>query len=155
MNGHSKVRMDTILRQCEAPVRIYDSKGFPASNYRFEWSFIAGQVSNMKRMTKIKIFFEFDLGFSYRSRGSRGLSGRVQNRSQSLKMSRYACFQNIFIYSFLQQSIFCPGVATPPRVAVEIWGSPGRDYGRVKPSSEGIRKEVPIPDDSGHKGLAD
>ena len=55
MNGHPRARMDTILRQCEAPVKIYNSRWFPASNYRFKWSFIAGQGSNIKILKKYKI----------------------------------------------------------------------------------------------------
>ena len=47
MNGHPRARMDTILRQREDPINIYNSKGFPASIYRLKWSFIVGQGSKM------------------------------------------------------------------------------------------------------------
>jgi len=56
-NGHPMARMDTILRQCEAEVKIFTSRWFPASNYRSKWSIIAGQGSNMKKSTK-KSFFQ-------------------------------------------------------------------------------------------------
>ena len=82
INGHPIARMDTILRQCEAPVKIYNSRWFPASNYRFKWSFIAGQGSNIKILKKHQNF-EFFFGVLNRSRGSRGPSGRVQNPFRS------------------------------------------------------------------------
>ena len=62
MNEHPIARMDTILRQCEAPVKIYSSIRVPASIYRFKWSIMAGQGSNMKEITKKSkkhFFFEF------------------------------------------------------------------------------------------------
>ena len=61
-NGHPMGRMDTILRQCGAPVKTFNSKWFPASNYRFKWSFIAVQGSNIKILKKI-IKFEFFVEF--------------------------------------------------------------------------------------------
>ena len=61
MNEHPRARMDTILRQCEAPVKIYSSVGVPASIYRFKWSIKAGQGSTMKKRSKKSIFFEFFL----------------------------------------------------------------------------------------------
>ena len=63
MNGHPIARMDTILRQCEAPVKIYDSRWFPASKYRFKWSFIAGQGSNIKILKKKSKFWIFFWSF--------------------------------------------------------------------------------------------
>ena len=51
-NGHPMGRMDTILRQCEAEVKIFNSRWFPASIYRSKWSIIAGQGSNMKKSSK-------------------------------------------------------------------------------------------------------
>ena len=92
MNEHPRARMDTILRQCEAPVKIYSSIGVPASIYRFKWSIIAGQGSTMKKMSKFKFFW----GFLYRSRGARGLFQRVQNRSGSLKSTNYANFLKFY-----------------------------------------------------------
>ena len=56
MNGHPRARMDTILRQREAPVKIYNSTWFPASIYRFKWSVVAGQGSNMKKLYKNNFF---------------------------------------------------------------------------------------------------
>ena len=52
MNGPPRARMDTILRQREAPAKIYDSIWFPASNYGFRWSITAEQGSNMKKYLK-------------------------------------------------------------------------------------------------------
>ena len=95
MNGHPRARMDTILRQCEAPVKIYNSKGFPASIYRSKWSIITGQGSNMKKMSKKSFLLKIVFGFFYRSRGSREPSGRVQNRSRSLKTIKYTDFSKI------------------------------------------------------------
>ena len=59
MNDHPKARMDTILRQCETPVKIYNSRWFPASIYRSKWSIIAGQGSNMKKSYKKSILWIF------------------------------------------------------------------------------------------------
>ena len=42
MNGHPRARMKLILRQCETPVKIYNSRWFPASIYRSKLSIIAG-----------------------------------------------------------------------------------------------------------------
>ena len=86
-NGHPMGRMDTILRQCEAEVKIFNSRWFPASIYRSKWSIIAGQGSNIKKSSK-KFDFSKKIGFVYRSRGSREPSGRVQNRSRSWKTSK-------------------------------------------------------------------
>ena len=63
MNGHPIARMDTILRQCEAEVKIFNSRWFPASIYRSKWSIIAGQGSNMKKMSKKTIFSIFFWNF--------------------------------------------------------------------------------------------
>ena len=57
MNGHPIPRMDTILRQCEVEVNIYNSRWFPAPIYRSKWSNIACQGSNMKEYPKT-FFFE-------------------------------------------------------------------------------------------------
>ena len=97
-NGHPMARMDTILRQCEAEVKIFNSRWFPASIYRSKWSIIAGQGSNMKKSSKKSIFWKCLFGFFYRSRGSRGPSGRVQNRSRSLKMTKYSFFSNFHFF---------------------------------------------------------
>ena len=48
MNGHPRARMKLISRLCENPVKIYNSRPFPALNYSLEWSNIAGQGSNIK-----------------------------------------------------------------------------------------------------------
>ena len=94
MNGHPRARMDTILRQCEAEVKIFNSRWFPASIYRSKWSIIAGQGSNIKKSSK-KSIFQKKIGFFYRSRGSREPSGRVQNRSRSWKTSKKWKFSKI------------------------------------------------------------
>ena len=62
MNGHCRARMKLILRQCENLLKIYSSRGFPASNYRLKWSNIAGQGSN-KKFKKKNPFFHFFLEF--------------------------------------------------------------------------------------------
>ena len=62
MNGHPRARMKLILKQYETEVKIFKSRWFPASNYRFKWSFIAGQGSNIKILKKIK-FLNFFLDF--------------------------------------------------------------------------------------------
>ena len=99
-NGHPMACMDTILRQCEAEVKVFNSRWFPASLYRSKWSIIAGQGSNMKK--SLKFFFEIFFGFFYRSRGSRGPSQRVQK----LKNIKYIDFlKNRFLDDF---SIFDP-----------------------------------------------
>ena len=60
MNGHPRARMNTILRQCEAPVKIFNLQ---ASQHRFigpsTWSIIAGQGSNMEKMSNTSIFLIF------------------------------------------------------------------------------------------------
>ena len=54
MNGHPRARMKLILRLCENPVKIYNSRPFPALNDSLKWSNIAGQGSNIKNVQKIK-----------------------------------------------------------------------------------------------------
>ena len=56
MNGHPRARMKLILRKYETEVKIFNSRWFPASNYRFKWSNIASQGSNMKNTFKEFIF---------------------------------------------------------------------------------------------------
>ena len=63
MNGHPRARINTILRQCEAPVKTFKSRWFPASNYRFKWSFIAGQGSTIKMLKKNQNFEFFFWSF--------------------------------------------------------------------------------------------
>ena len=81
MNGHCRARMKLILRQCENLLKIYSSRGFPASNYRLKWSNIAGQGSNIKNFQKNQIFnffLEFYIdpgGPGGHPRGSRTDSG--------------------------------------------------------------------------------
>ena len=50
MNGHPRARMKLILRLCENPVKIYNSRPLPALNYSLKWSNIAGQGSNIKNV---------------------------------------------------------------------------------------------------------
>ena len=59
MNGHPRARMKLILRQYETEVKIFNSRWFPASNYRFKWSNIASQGSNMKKTFKKSILQNF------------------------------------------------------------------------------------------------
>ena len=60
MNGHPIARTKMILRQCEAPVKIYNSRWFPASNYSVKWSIMAGQSSTIKKMVNfLALFFDF------------------------------------------------------------------------------------------------
>ena len=63
MNGHPRARMDTILRQCEAPGKILNSRWFRVSIYRSKWSIIAGQGSNIKKSFKNR-FCDFFLNLS-------------------------------------------------------------------------------------------
>ena len=58
MNGHPIARMKLILRQGESPVKIYNSRWFPASIYTVKCSIIAGQGSTMKKMVKTCFFFQ-------------------------------------------------------------------------------------------------
>ena len=74
-NGHPMARMDTILRQCEAEVKIFNSRWFPASISRSKWSIIAGQGSNMKKSSKKSIFQNFFLDFSIDPGGPGGHPG--------------------------------------------------------------------------------
>ena len=62
-NGHTMARMDIILGQCEAEVKIFNSRWFPASIYRSKWSILVGQGSNMKNMSKKSMFSKFVWGF--------------------------------------------------------------------------------------------
>ena len=64
MNGHPRARMNTILRQREAPVKTLHTAAFPASICRSKWSIIAGQGSNIKKSSKKSIFQIFFLDFS-------------------------------------------------------------------------------------------
>ena len=119
MNGHPRARVDTILRQCEAEVKINNSRWFPASIYRSNLFNIAGQGTNIEKSSK-KLLFGISCGFFYRSRGSRGPSGRVQNRSQSLKIIKCIDFSKSFSKSmknwfdpingddFLRRCSLCP-----------------------------------------------
>ena len=56
MNGHPRARMKLILRLCENPIKIYNSRPFPALNYSLKWSNIAGQGPNTKNVQKNEKF---------------------------------------------------------------------------------------------------
>ena len=56
MNEHPIARMELILRQVEAPVKIYNSRWVPASIYSVKCSIIAGKGSTMKKIIKKSIF---------------------------------------------------------------------------------------------------
>ena len=91
LNEHPIARMELILRQVEAPVKVYNSEWVPASIYNVKWSIKAGQWSNTKKIqenTKHQFFF----WVLYRPRGSRGPSGRVQNPFWSWKTSKNEVF---------------------------------------------------------------
>ena len=52
-NEHLIARMDTILRQVEAPLNSMCSRWVPASSYSVKWSSIACQWSNIKKLRKM------------------------------------------------------------------------------------------------------
>ena len=96
MNGHPRARMDTILRQCEAEFKIFNSTWFPASIYRSKWSIIAGQRSNVEKSSK-KSFFWIFFWFFYRSRGSRpgAYLGVSRTDPRAKKPSNISIFQKL------------------------------------------------------------
>ena len=94
MNGHPRARMDTILRQCETPVKIYNSKRFPASIYRLKWSFIAGQGSNMIFFIKKKRFFDFFMEFYIDPGGPGGHPRGSRTHPRAQKTLNISIFQN-------------------------------------------------------------
>ena len=75
LNGHPRARMDTILRQFEAEVKIFKSRWFPAPTYRSKWSNIASQGWNMKKSSKKSIFWNLFLDFSIDPGGPGGNPG--------------------------------------------------------------------------------
>ena len=94
MNGHPRARMDTILRQCEAPVKIFNSRWFPASIYRSKWSIIAGQGSNMKKMIKSR-FFEIFSDFYIDPGGPGSHPGGSRTDPGAEKHQKNEKFQNL------------------------------------------------------------
>ena len=103
MNGHLRARMKNILRQCEAPIKIYNSKGFPASNYRVKWSNIAGQGSNMKKMFKKSIFLIFLGDFSIDPGGPGGHPGGSRTDSRAEKHQEQVILEkksNTYLYKY-------------------------------------------------------
>ena len=102
-NKHPIARMDTILRQCEAPVKIYNSRWFPASNYRFKWSFIAGQGSNIKILRKKSKNWIFFLEFSIDPGGPGGHPGGSRTDSGGEKHPKNQKFGKIVFSLFWTQ----------------------------------------------------
>ena len=95
MNGHPRARMGTILRQYEAPVKIFNSRWFPASIYRSKWSIITGQGSNMKKRSKKSMFRFFFLIFI----SIQGVQGAIQEGPEPIpevKHVQICSFFNFF-----------------------------------------------------------
>ena len=99
MNGHPRARMKLILRQYETEVKIFKSRWFPASNYRFKWSNIASQGSNMKKTSK-KSIFQKKIGFFYRSRGPGSHPGGSRTNSGAENCQKMKIFKIIKIMIF-------------------------------------------------------
>ena len=101
MNGHPRARMKLILRQYETEVKIFKSRWFPASNYRFKWSNIASQGSNMKKTSKKSIFqFFFWIFLSIQ-----GVQGAIWEGPEPIpelknikKMKIFKSIKNIFFH---------------------------------------------------------
>ena len=92
-NGHPMARMDTILRQCEAPGKIFKSRWFPAPIHRFKWSIITGQGSNMKKNVEKSIFSNFFLEFYIDPGGPGGHPGGSRTDSGGEKQRNNYVFQ--------------------------------------------------------------
>ena len=101
MNGHPRARMDTILRQCEAPGKIFNSRWYPASIYRSTWSIIAGQGSNIKKILKKKVFSIFFLDFSIDPGGTGSHPGgpRTDSGAEKHQNSEKFNFHNFLIFT--------------------------------------------------------
>ena len=56
--GHPITPVLTLLRQVEAPVKIYNFRWVPTLIYSVKWSIMAGQWSTMTKMTKHIIFLK-------------------------------------------------------------------------------------------------
>ena len=109
MNGHPRARMKLIIRQYEPEVKISKSRWFPASNYRFKWSNIASQGSNMKKKSKNSIFQIFFLDFSIDPGGPGSHPGGSRTDSGAEKHQKNANFQNYQNYNF------------PPKIIIIIF----------------------------------
>ena len=83
MNGHPRARVKLILRQCETPVKIYNSRWFPASS---KWSIIAGQGSNIKNRLKNRPWAPGPLGHS--SEGPKSIAGRSERLFRATKSTQ-------------------------------------------------------------------
>ena len=99
MNGHPRARIELILRQSEAPVKIYNSRWFPASNYTVKCSIMAGQWSNMKKMSNF-FFVDFFLDFYIDPGGPGGHPGGSRTHPRAEKCSNMQFFKNCFFFSF-------------------------------------------------------
>ena len=101
MNGHPIARMKLILRQGEAPVKIYNSRWIPASNYSVEWSIVAGQWSNMKNMSKNNVFNNCSFHVYIDPRGPGGHPGGSRTDSGGEKPQNMIYLKNrfcLFVY---------------------------------------------------------
>ena len=101
MNGQPRARMKLILRQYETEVKIFNSRWFPASNYRFKWSNIASQGSNMKKTSKKSIFQFFFLIFL----SIQGVQGAIREGPEAIpevknikKNENFQNFRTIVIF---------------------------------------------------------
>ena len=107
MNGHPRARMKLILRQYETEVKIFNSRWFPASIYRFKCSNIASQGSNMKKTSKKsilqKIFLDFSIdpgGAGSHQGGSRTDSGAEKHQKNNENYKNYNFPPKIIIIIF-------------------------------------------------------
>ena len=99
MNGHPRARMKLILRQYETEVKIFNTRWFPASNYRFKWSNIASQGSNMRK-TSQKSNFKKKLDFSIDPGGPGSHPGGSRANPGAEKHQKNEKIQNYKNYIF-------------------------------------------------------
>ena len=91
MNGHPIAPVFTILRHVEAPVKIYNFRGVPASLYSVTWSIIADQWSTMKKMSH-NISFVICLHF-YVDPGGHPGGSRADSRGENIKEIAFYIFE--------------------------------------------------------------
>ena len=103
MNGHPRARMKLILRQYETEVKIFNSRWFPASNYRFKWSNIASQGSNMKKTSEKSIFQKIVLDFSIDPGGPGSHPGGSRTNPGAEHRQKMKIFKIIKIIIFHQK----------------------------------------------------
>ena len=103
MNGHPRARMKLILRHYETEVKIYNSRWLPESNYRFKWSNIASQGSNMKKNLKKIDFSKFFLDFSIDPGGPGSHPGGSRTHPGAEKHQKMKIFKIMKIIIFHQK----------------------------------------------------